>query len=83
MELVTQTLFHAFDACKEGLLSVALAPDRRGTVLLLVEDSGSGLRFDTQASRRIIGQLGSVLGAEISYHRSAMGGTATKVWFSV
>lgn len=83
IELVTQTLFHAFDGCEEGCLSVALACDRRGTALLLVEDSGNGLRFDTQASRRIIGQLGSVLAAEISYRHSAMGGTATRVWFSV
>jgi len=81
MELLTQTLFHAFDDSKEGVLSVALAPDRHGTVLVLVEDSGSGLRFDTQSSRRIVGQLGSVLSAEISYRRSAMGGTATRVWF--
>jgi two-component sensor histidine kinase len=83
MELVTQTLFHAFDRCKEGQLSVTLTPDRCRTALLHVEDSGSGLRFDTQASRQVIGQLGSVLGAEVSYRRSASGGTATKMWFAV
>jgi hypothetical protein len=83
MELVTQTLFHAFDGSDEDLISVSLSPDCSGTALLLVEDSGAGLRFDTQASCRTIGQLGSVLGAEIAYHRSALGGTATMVWFSV
>ena len=83
MELVTQTLFHAFDESEKGLISIALSPDCSGTALLLVEDSGNGLRFDTQPSCQTIGQLGSVLGAEIAYHRSALGGTATMTWFSV
>jgi two-component sensor histidine kinase len=82
MEVVTQTLFHAFDSCEEPLLSIALAPDGGGAALPLIEDSGSGLRFDSRASCRVIGQLGGVLGAEISYHRSALGGTATMAWFT-
>jgi two-component sensor histidine kinase len=81
MELVTQTLFHAFDGRKEGLLSVALTPERRGSARLLVEDNGSGLSFDTKASRQIVSDLVNVLGADISYRRSAMGGTATRVQF--
>jgi hypothetical protein len=82
VELVTQTLFRAFEGVEDGRLFVSLSPDRGGSALLLVEDSGNGLRFDVQASRGIIGQLGSVLGAEISYRRSAMGGTATSLWFA-
>lgn len=81
MELVTQTLLHAFDRQGQGHLSVSIAPDRRGNAILIVEDSGTGLRFDTQASRRIVADLVGLLGGDIAYHRSAMGGTATKVRF--
>jgi hypothetical protein len=83
MELVTQTLFNSFDRQGEGRLSVSIAPDRRGNAILLVEDSGSGLRFDTRASPRIVADLVGLLGGDIAYHRSAMGGTATKVRFPI
>jgi hypothetical protein len=53
MELTTQTLFHSFHCWSEGLLSISLVPDRRKSASLVIEDSGVGWRFDTQAGRQV------------------------------
>jgi len=83
MELVTQTLFNAFDRQSEGIVSVSLTYHRSERGTLRIEDNGRGLEFEARMGRQVLADLVSVLDADIAHDRSPMGGTATRINFTV